>query len=58
MEKPFLHVIGLRENLEAWVRIHGIPERAIQPEKRRKVAHVDVFGKFAERLIDRLRAAS
>ena len=58
MEKPFLHVIGLRRNLEAWVRVHGIPERAIQPEKRRKVAHVDVFGEFAERLIERLRRAS
>jgi hypothetical protein len=58
MVKPFLHVIGLRENLETWVRVHGIPERAIQPEKRRKVAHVDVFGAFAERLIERLQAAS
>jgi hypothetical protein len=58
MEKPFLHIIGLRENLEAWVRLHGIPERAIQPEKHRKVAHVDVFGEFAEKLIDRLRTAS
>jgi hypothetical protein len=54
MEKPFLHVIGLRENLEAWVRRHGIPERAIQPEKRRNVAHVDVFGELAAQLIDRL----
>ena len=54
MERPFLHVIGLRENLELWVRRHGIPERAIQPEKRRKVAHVDVFGEFAERLMERL----
>ena len=58
MEKPFLHVIGLRRNLEVWVRRHGIPERAIQPEKRRRVAHVDVFGAFAEQLIERHRSAS
>jgi hypothetical protein len=57
MEKPFLHIIGLRENLKAWVRLHGIPERAIQPEKHRKVAHVDVFGELAQQLIDRLRTA-
>ena len=58
MEKPFLHVIGLRSNLEVWVRRHGIPERAIQPEKRRKVAHVDVFGEVAESLIERHRNPS
>jgi hypothetical protein len=58
MEKPFVHVIGLRQNLQEWVRANGIPERAIQPEKHRKVAHVDVFGVFAERLIERLRTAS
>jgi len=27
----------------------------IQPEKRRPVAHYDVFGEFAQRLIERLR---
>lgn len=58
MEKPFLHVIGLRSNLELWVARHGIPERAIQPEKQRRVAHVDVFGEFAQRLIARLARPS
>src|SRR5438067_9208945 len=31
MERPFLHVIGLRANLERWVKSHGIPVQAIQP---------------------------
>ena len=50
-ERPFLHVIGLRENLEAWGRLHGLRPEWIQPEKRRKVAHYDVFGLNAEALI-------
>ena len=50
-ERPFLHVIGLRANLEAWGRLHGLRPEWIQPEKRRKVAHYDVFGPFAEELI-------
>jgi hypothetical protein len=50
-ERPFLHVIGLRPNLEAWGRLHGLRPEWIQPEKRRKVAHYDIFGAFAERLI-------
>lgn len=50
-ERPFLHVIGLRENLEAWGRLHGLRPEWIQPEKRRKVAHYDVFGPYAEALI-------
>jgi hypothetical protein len=53
-EKPFLHVIGLRPVLEEWGRLHGLRPEWIQPEKRRKVAHYDVFGKFAETLITRL----
>src|SRR5205807_7633045 len=54
-EKPFLHVIGLRPNLEAWGRRHGLRPEWIQLEKRRNVAHYDVFGLFAEVLIGRLR---
>ncbi len=53
-EKPFLHVIGLRPQLEAWGRRHGLRPEWIQPEKRRKVAHYDVFGEFAAGLIARL----
>ena len=53
-ERPFLHVIGLRSNLEAWGRQHGLRPEWIQPEKRRKVAHYDVFGAPAERLINEL----
>ena len=53
-ERPFLHVIGLRARLEAWGRLHGLRREWIQPEKRRKVAHYDVFGPFAQELIDRL----
>ncbi|HXL77663.1 MAG TPA: hypothetical protein VN985_03345, partial [Candidatus Eisenbacteria bacterium] len=30
-ERPFLHVIGLRENLEAWGRLHGLRPEWIQP---------------------------
>lgn len=54
-EKPFLHVIGLRPVLEEWGRLHGLRPEWIQPEKRRKVAHYDVFGQAAEALIERLR---
>src|SRR5579864_8808381 len=53
-EKPFLHVIGLRPVLEEWGRLHGLRPEWIQPEKRRKVAHYDVFGPHAQALIDRL----
>ena len=56
-ERPFLHVIGLRPNLESWGREHGLRPEWIQPEKRRRVAHYDAFGKFAEELISRLEAA-
>jgi len=55
MRKPFLHVIGLRPQLEAWGRRHGLKPEWIQPEGRRRVAHYDVFGPFAETLIARLR---
>src|SRR3982075_1761222 len=54
-EKPFLHVIGLRPVLEDWVREHGLRPEWIQPEKRRTVAHYDIFGKPAEALIERLK---
>lgn len=53
-ERPFLHVIGLRGPLEEWGRRHGLRPEWIQPEKRRKVAHYDVFGVFAQELIRRL----
>jgi hypothetical protein len=54
MTRPFLHVIGLRAVLERWARAQGIPTQAIQPEKRRKVAHIDVFGEFALQLLTRV----
>jgi hypothetical protein len=54
MRKPFLHVIGLRPQLEEWGRRHGLRPEWIQPEKRRRVAHYDVFGTFAQSLIDRM----
>lgn len=54
-ERPFLHVIGLRKQLEEWGRARGLRPEWIQPEKRRKVAHYDVFGIHAQELIDRLR---
>jgi hypothetical protein len=54
-EKPFLHVIGLRPNLERWGRLWGLRPEWIQPEKRRRVAHYDVYGPAAEALIARLR---
>ena len=56
-ERPFLHIIGLRKPLEAWGRMHGLRPEWIQPEKRRKVAHYDVFGSFANDLIERLAPA-
>ena len=56
-ERPFLHVIGLRAQLAEWGRPYGLRPEWIQPEKRRKVAHYDVFGTFAQELIDRLRPA-
>ncbi len=52
--RPFLHVIGMRSALEEWGRKYGLRPEWIQPEKRRKVAHYDVFGSFAESLIQRL----
>ncbi len=54
MRKPFVHVIGLRPQLEEWGRRHGLRAEWIQPERRRRVAHYDVFGPFAQSLIDRL----
>jgi hypothetical protein len=53
-ERPFLHIIGLRPVLEEWGRQHGLRPEWIQPEKRRKVAHYDVFGSYANELIERL----
>lgn len=55
MHKPFLHVIGLRAVLEGWALREGVPLGAIQPERRRRVAHIDVFGTYAERLLVRVR---
>ena len=55
MQRPFLHVIGLRPRLEEWGRGWGLRAEWIQPEKHRRVAHYDVFGPFAQSLIDRLR---
>jgi hypothetical protein len=54
MRKPFVHVIGLRPQLEEWGRRHGLRSEWIQPEGRRRVAHYDAFGTFAQSLIDRL----
>ena len=54
MHRPFLHVIGRRDLLAEWGRRHGLRPEWIQPERRRSVAHYDVFGEFAERLIERL----
>ncbi|MGH7920783.1 MAG: hypothetical protein ACREQM_12705 [Candidatus Dormibacteraceae bacterium] len=58
MRKPFLHVLGLRPVLEDWARRNGVPGAAIQPEGRRRVAHIDAFGMYAEALVARLRAQS
>ena len=52
-DKPFLHVIGLRPVLAEWGRLHGLRPEWIQPEKRRRVAHYDVFGVFARSLMER-----
>src|SRR5216117_1544866 len=57
-EKPFLHVIGLRPVLQEWGRLHGLRPEWIQPEKRRKVAHYDVFGQAAQNLMERLGGES
>lgn len=56
MRKPFVHVIGLRPQLEAWGRKNGLRPEWIQPERRRRVAHYDLFGDFAAVLIQRLTA--
>jgi len=57
MDRPFLHVIGLRSQLQAWGAGYGLRPEWIQPEKRRRVAHYDVFGEHAERLLERLGVA-
>ena len=57
-ERPFLHVIGLRPRLEQWGRRYGLRPEWIQPEKRRKVAHYDVFGPSAELLIARVKGTN
>jgi hypothetical protein len=56
--RPFLHVIGLRHQLERWGREHGLRPEWVQPEKRRKVAHYDVFGPYAAELIAKLAPAA
>ena len=55
MTRPFLHVIGLRSVLERWAASNGVPVQAIQPEKRRRVAHIDVFGDYALQLLARVQ---
>lgn len=55
MRRPFLHVIGLRPVLEAWALRQGVPLGAIQPEGKRRVAHIDAFGTYAQVLVGRLR---
>lgn len=55
MRRPFVHVIGLRPLLADWGWRYGLRPEWIQPEKRRRVAHYDVFGAFAQSLIDRLQ---
>ena len=55
MHRPFLHVIGLRPVLEEWALRYGVPRGAIQPEGKRLVAHIDVFGTYAQQLVARLR---
>lgn len=56
MRRPFLHVIGMRAVLEEWAGREGIPPAAIQPEGKRRVAHIDAFGAYALALLDRLGA--
>ena len=56
-ERPFLHVIGMRPVLEEWGLQYGLRPEWIQPEKRRKVAHYDLFGPHAKALIDRLKGS-
>ncbi len=58
MERPFLHVIGLRSRLQVWGAGYGLRPEWIQPEKRRRVAHYDLFGEHAERLLERLGVSS
>lgn len=55
MHRPFLHVIGLRPVLEEWALRQGVPLAAIQPEGRRRVAHIDAYGMYARELVSRLR---
>lgn len=55
MHRPFVHVIGLRAVLEDWAHRQGVPLGAIQPEGKRRVAHIDAFGIYAQVLVDRLR---
>lgn len=56
MRRPFLHVIGLRSVLEEWALREGVPLLAIQPERRRRVAHIDAYGHYAQALVSRLTA--
>jgi hypothetical protein len=54
MRRPFLHVIGMRPVLEDWALREGVPLLAIQPERKRRVAHIDVYGPYAQALVGRL----
>lgn len=58
MNRPFLHVIGLRPELQAWGARYGLRPEWVQPEKGRRVAHYDVFGERAERLLENLGVAT
>jgi len=55
-QRMAIELVGLRPVLEEWGRRHGLRPEWIQPEKRRKVAHYDMFGPAAEALISRFRA--
>lgn len=57
MTAPFVHVLGLRPVLLRWAEANGVPPQAVQPEKRRRVAHIDVWGDRAEHLIARSSAS-
>jgi hypothetical protein len=54
MERPFVHVLGRRTALESWARQQRLPLAMIQPEGKRTVAHIDLFGSLAAELIKRL----
>ena len=50
-------MLGLLPQLEEWGRQHGLRPEWIQPEKKRRVAHYDVFGVHAIGLMTSLGQA-